>query len=94
MVGLAMANYPAPHCNGHSLAVSPIAFGDNEESRDTVLLEAGDEEGIFVAEFNISAIRSYRRRETWGNAYRKPRTYELLTSRDVREPFIRSDSKR
>lgn len=74
MVGLAMANYPALHCNGHSIAVDPIAFEENEMSRDTVLLEVGEEAGVFVAEFNMTAIRDYRRRETWGNAYRKPRT--------------------
>ncbi|NIA10734.1 MAG: hypothetical protein GWP10_13655 [Nitrospiraceae bacterium] len=42
----------------------------------------------------MDAIREYRRRETWGNAYRKPNTYAGLNSREVREPFLRSDSRR
>jgi len=94
MVGLAMANYPSPHCNGHSIAVDPIAFGKKETSRDTVLVEATEEDGIFVAEFDMTAIRNYRKREVWGNAYRKPRAYGVLTSLEVQEPFARSDSRR
>ena len=34
MVGLAMANYAAPRCNGHSMAVSPIAFDTQEHLQD------------------------------------------------------------
>ena len=94
MVGVAMANYPAPKCNGRSIAVDPRAFDEDGRSRDTVLVEAGEEEGIFLAEFDMEAIRQYRRRETWGNAYRKPRAYETLTSLDVAEPFLRDDSIR
>jgi hypothetical protein len=45
MVALAMANYPAPECNGHSIAISPVAFGPDERSLDTVIVEAGEEEG-------------------------------------------------
>jgi hypothetical protein len=29
---------------------------------------------------DLDALRDYRRREAWGNAYRKPRAYGLLTS--------------
>ncbi len=94
MVGLAMANYATPHCNGHSIAVDPIAFGEDGTSRDTVLIEAGEEEGIFVAEFDMTEIRDYRKRQSWGNAYRKPLAYKALTSLEVREPFVRSDSRR
>jgi predicted amidohydrolase len=94
MVALALTNYPVPLCNGHSIAVDPIAFGGNETSRETVLVEAGEEEGIYVAEFDMMAIRNYRKREVWGNAYRKPRSYGALTSLAVQEPFVRSDSRR
>ena len=94
MVGLAMANYPTPRCNGHSIAVHPMAFAEDETPQDTVVVEADEEKGIVLAEFDLDRIRTYRSRETWGNAYRKPRAYENLTSLDVREPFVRADSRR
>lgn len=94
MVGLAMANYPAPPCNGHSIAVDPIAFSANGGSRNTVVVEAGEGEGIVMAEFDMQAIREYRRSSLWGNTYRKTGAYALLLSRDVNEPFIRSDARR
>jgi predicted amidohydrolase len=94
MVALAMANYPAPLCNGHSIAVDPIAFGENETSRDTILVEAGEGEGIHIADIDLTALREYRKREVWGNAYRKPRSYDKLISLEVRAPFVRSDSRR
>lgn len=94
MVGLAMANYPAPQCNGHSVAVDPIAFTEDEKSRDIVLVEAGEEEGVFVADFDMTAIRKYREREVWGNAYRNPALYRRITSNEVQAPFLRDDSKR
>jgi len=94
MVGLAMTNYPAPHCNGHSIAVDPVVFSKDEESLDIVLVEAGEEEGVFVADFDMKALRRYREREVWGNAYRKPGVYGKLTSSDVRAPFLRHNSKR
>jgi hypothetical protein len=31
---------------------------------------------------------------TWGNAYRKPDRYALLTSTNVHAPFMRSDARR
>ena len=33
------------------------------------LVEADESEGISIASFDMDAIREYRRRETWGNAY-------------------------
>ncbi len=94
MVGLAMSNYASPRCNGHSMAVSPIAFDDQERSLDVTLVEADGSEGIWLATFDMDAIRDYRRRETWGDAYRRPRAYSRLTSFVVREPFLRTDSRR
>ena len=58
------------------------------------LVEADESEGTWLATFDMDAIRECRRRETWGNAYRKPNTYPGLNSREVREPFLRSDSRR
>ena len=94
MVGLAMANYAAPDCNGHSIAVDGIAFDREERSRDMLILEAGECEGIHVATFDLDALRDYRSREVFGNAYRKPSRYERLVSTAVEAPFLRKDARR
>ncbi len=93
MVGVALANYSAPQENGHSVAFDPIAFDAQGNSRDTLVIEAGEHEGIHLATFDLASIRAYRERETWGNAFRKPHRYGLLTSLDVQEPFIRTNDK-
>lgn len=94
MVGLAMTNYAAPYNNGHSCAYTCMAFDGKENSLETKLIEAGEEEGVFIAEFDIDALRAYRHHETWGNAYRKPRHYAIIAAEDVAEPFVRPDSRR
>jgi predicted amidohydrolase len=93
MVGVAMANYAAPQENGHSVAFDGIAF-DDDGPRDTRLVEAGAEEGIYVAPFDLERLRAWRQREVWGNAYRKPGRYDMLTSPQVEQPFVRADARR
>jgi N-carbamoylputrescine amidase len=91
MVGVAMANYAAPQNNGHSCAFHPMVFPDTESAtRDTLIIEAGEHEGIFLAPFDLAALRDYRSREAWGNAFRKPSRYAALVSPQVEEPFIRT----
>jgi N-carbamoylputrescine amidase len=92
MVAVALANYAAPQDNGHSIAFDPIAF-DKHGSRDTLVIEAGEAEGIYLASFDLDAIRDYRRREAWGNAFRRPHRYSALTSLDVQPPFVRVNEK-
>ncbi len=97
MMGIATCNYPAgqPDCNGHSNAFDGVVYlPDSDESRDTCILEAGEEEGIYVAEFDMDVLREYRRTEGHGNAYRHPRKYGLLTEEQINEPFIREDYRR
>jgi predicted amidohydrolase len=100
MAGIAMTNYAIGNgnCNGHSLAYDGIAFHeigpDIFVSRDSLVVEAGELEGIYIAEFDIDNIREYRKREAWGNSYRKPGRYSMLVSEKVDEPFIRKDSRR
>jgi N-carbamoylputrescine amidase len=89
MVGMAMANYAAPQENGHSVAFSPICFGDDEGSRDPLIIEAGEVEGVYLAEFDLDKIRAWREHEVWGNAFRRPSHYSLLTSPEVKPPFVR-----
>lgn len=97
MLGIATVNYPKgqPDCNGHSSAFDGIAYKPSEPgSRDTLIIEAGEQEGIYMADFPIDEIREYRSREVHGNAYRRPRKYKLLLSEKIEEPFIRGDYRR
>jgi predicted amidohydrolase len=94
MVGVAMSNYAAPQENGHSVAFSPVCFGAAERSLDPLIIEAGESEGVYLAEFDLDKIRAWREHEAWGNAFRKPRRYSLLTSSEVEKPFIRASARR
>lgn len=97
MVGIATCNYPAgkPDCNGHSSAFDGIAYRPHESgSRDMLVVEAGEREGIYMADFPIDEIREYRNREVHGNAYRHPDKYKLLISEEINEPFIRANYRK
>jgi predicted amidohydrolase len=95
MVGVAMANYAAPQQNGHSIAFDGIAHPEiDTPGRDMKLIEAGEAEGIYLASFDLAKLRAYRERESWGNAFRKPRTYGALVETAVRAPFVRAESRR
>jgi N-carbamoylputrescine amidase len=95
MLGIALANYAAPRCNGHSVAFDGIAFvGEEGITRDHCILEAGEEEGIFLATFDLERMRAYRETEVWGNAYRRPRCYRSLMDETVESPFVRDDAVR
>lgn len=94
MVGIATVNYPegVPDCNGHSTAFDGIAYRPDESgSRDTLIIEADEREGIYIADFPVDDIREYRSREVHGNTYRHPQKYKLLISESIEEPFIRKD---
>ena len=65
-----------------------------QNSRDTEIIEAGEEEGIYIADFPIDKIREYRKKEVHGNAYRHPQKYKLLIDENISEPFIRSDYRK
>lgn len=97
MVGIATTNYPKgkPDCNGHSSAFDGIAYSPCQSgSRDMLIIEAGEREGIYLADFPVDEIREYRNREVHGNAYRHPHKYSLLVSEIIEEPFIRSDYRK
>ena len=92
MTGIATVNYPfgKPDCNGHSTAFDGIAYREGEPgSRDTLIIEAGEREGIYIADFPLDEIRVYRRTEVHGNAFRHPGKYGLRVSEGIEEPFIR-----
>jgi predicted amidohydrolase len=92
MVGIATTNYPhgQPDCNGHSTAFDGIAYRpQGSGSRDTLIIEAGEAEGIYMASFPMDELRDYRRREVHGNAYRRPEKYHAMISEEKAEPFFR-----
>lgn len=94
MVAVAMANYAAPQANGHSVAYDGVVYDEKGNSLDPLLVEAGEAEGVYLATIDLERLRAYRRREVWGDAYRKPASYGLSTSRQVSPPFIRPDARR
>lgn len=97
MLGIATVNYPEGKidCNGHSSAFDGIAYRPKQAgSRDTLMIEAGEQEGIYIADFPMDEIREYRSREVHGNAYRHPEKYSILVSGKIDEPFIRSDYRK
>ena len=95
MTGVAMTNYAAPQNNGHSLAFDAVAYPIADgEARDSLIIEAGEAEDVYMAVFDMDSIRAYREREAWGNAYRRPRLYKRLTATQVEPPFTRSDATR
>ncbi|OPZ83945.1 MAG: (R)-stereoselective amidase [bacterium ADurb.Bin429] len=97
MLGVAMANYAAPQNNGHSIAFDGIVFEEVNgtwSTRDHCLLQAGEEEGIYMANFDLRRMRAYREKAIWGNAYRRPRYYQPLIDGAVAYPFLREDATR
>lgn len=97
MVGIATANYPGsqPDCNGHSSAFDGIVYRPDEPgSRDTLILEAGEREGIYLADFPLEELRAYRKLEVHGNAYRHPKKYGALVEEKIESPFIRNDYRK
>ena len=94
MLAIATCNYPesVPDCNGGSSVFDGVAYlPDSEDSRDTCILQAGGEEGLYIAELDLDQLRSYRENEAQGNAYRHPKKYGLLVETKIEEPFVRAD---
>ncbi|MFO7958325.1 MAG: carbon-nitrogen hydrolase family protein [Candidatus Brocadiia bacterium] len=83
-VGVAMTNYPSshPYANGQSVAY---------DTKGDLLVQAGKGEGLFMATFDLDAMREHRAKTVWGNAFRRPHRYGLLTSMEVKEPFVRKN---
>jgi predicted amidohydrolase len=89
MVGVAMTNYAIPQANGHSVAYDPYAFDEHANSRNTLIVEGGEDEAILLAPFDLEKLRAYRLREAWGNAFRRPHRYAVLTHPTPTPPFLR-----
>ena len=109
MTGIAVANYAAPGApppedpgpaNGHSVAFSGVCYRPDGRPRSSKLVEAGEDECVSIATFDLDALRAYRAREPWGDAYRRPDAYGRLLTRcadarmrrpDPREEEVRGD---
>ena len=92
MLAVVTCNYPGtvPDCNGGSSAFDVVAYlPDLEGSRDTCILQAGEEEGIYIARLDLEQLRAYRACEAHGNAWRHPKKYGLLVEAKIEAPFIR-----
>ena len=97
MVAIATCNYPAsvPDCNGGSSVFDGVAYlSGAETSRDTCILQAGGEEGIYFAELDLERLRRYRESEVHGNAYRHPQKYRLLIDEQIHRPFVRENYRK
>lgn len=96
MMTIATCNYPAtvPDCNGGSSVFDGVAYLPHWEGfRDMCVLQAEENEGIYVAEVDLDLLREYRACEVHGNAYRRPHLYGALLDETVCEPFIREDKR-
>lgn len=92
MLAVVTCNYPGtvPDCNGGSSAFDGVAYlPDLEGSRDTCILQAGEEEGIYIARLDLEQLRAYRACEAHGNAWRHPKKYGLLVEAKIEASFIR-----
>ena len=84
-MAIATCNYPAPHpdCNGHSTLFDGVVYlPELPDSRDTCVFEAGEGEGVYVAELDVDMLREYRHREVWGCKNRRPEVYGIISERN------------
>ena len=92
MVGVALCNYAGSEY-GNSIAFDGMGF-DKTGSRDMTIIKANEEEQIVFSDFDLEKLREYRKREVWGNAFRKPKSYGKLIDEKVDIPFLRKLAKR
>jgi predicted amidohydrolase len=85
-VGIAMTNWPAPQCNGHSMVIDAAFFGSSGEALDPLRAEGGKGEEIVVGTLDLDALRAYRRATIWGTTFRRGETYGRLAVADPLDP--------
>lgn len=92
MVGIVTINYSTN--GGKSSAFSPIVRDKNKNELESEILIMDEKEDIQIVNFSLNEVRDYRKRETLGDAYRKPLLYNYISEEHIKEPFIRKDSRR
>lgn len=93
MTGIVMANPPGGRM-GCSCAFSPIVWDENGDRDNRILVAGAKEEGVFLAKFDMPALRTYREHEMMGNTFRKVKAYGELMKEEIRPPFIRMHQKK
>ncbi len=89
MFGVVMANPPYENA-GNSCAFSPIAWDEDGNCTNMEIFVADEfSEKIYIADYNIEELRTYRNSEMMGNTFRKVDAYDGLLSKEIKEPFIR-----
>lgn len=89
MTGVVMANPPGENA-GRSCAFSPIIWDEAGRDQDNAIFIADERsEDIYLADFDLKALRLYRSKEMMGNTFRKVYAYKDLLDPAVRPPFIR-----
>ncbi|MCJ8329497.1 MAG: carbon-nitrogen hydrolase family protein [Lentisphaeria bacterium] len=81
-MGMVMTNYGMPYMNGQSVVRNFNGYS---------LVQAGEEEGVFVATFDMEELRKNQKETIHGNAYRRPQRYGILSSDEVAEPYVRKN---
>ena len=80
-LAIATCNYPALQrgCNGHSTLFDGVIY-DMETGlpRDMLVCETGEEEGVFLAELDVTMLREYRKRESCNFKSRRPELYGMI----------------
>lgn len=83
MLVVATCNYPKgqPDCNGHSTVFDGVPWMRDEGCvRDMCILEAPEEEGVYIAEIDMDMLRRYRSNDVLGNKYRHPEKYAIIAA--------------
>ena len=84
MTAVATCNYAQgqPDCNGHSTLFDGVAWLREEEGvRDMCILEAPEDEGIYISELDVDKLRSYKECEVMGDKFRHPEMYGELVKK-------------
>lgn len=95
MTAVVTVNYPCGQgdSNGHSTVFDGIAWQPDGTPRDMLLCETGGAPELRCADLPLAALRAYRAREVWGDAYRRPELYGPLTALQKQPPFVRADAR-
>lgn len=81
---MAMANY----ANGNGCNGASTVYSVDGRAR----IQAGSEEGLFTATVDVGPIRRWRSGTIWGNAFRRPHRYKLLTSPEKDAVYDRTNA--
>ena len=70
LVGVAMVNYPGQR-SGSSQAHTCVAWDENGRPQNTLIASADNQEQLLLATFDLDAMRTFRRMESWRFDYRQ-----------------------